>query len=210
MRGSQRRAALCRSGAWASTAGRARAGIKSSRRSAALSALAASGWATNDEVARPAGSRAAGGRFRATCRLMRLRPTACLSTFWTRRRRAGPRVASAETGHAGGSRRRKCVFASLEHRPGTRPRRASRARRGKRASGRGGHGPCFDDEHRLRRTQPAIQTQQAGAALGTATRQDLAAVGGRHAGTETVVALTLEVAGLVGALGGHGGTSIQL
>src|SRR3546814_10963951 len=33
-----------------------------------------------------------------------------------------------------------------------------------------------------------------------------AAVGGLHAGTEAVVALALEVAGLVGALGGHGGT----
>src|SRR5690606_35935689 len=45
------------------------------------------------------------------------------------------------------------------------------------------------------------------AALGAATRQDLAAVGGRHAGTEAVVALALEVAGLVGALGGHAGGS---
>src|SRR4249919_3877814 len=42
------------------------------------------------------------------------------------------------------------------------------------------------------------------AALGAATGQDLAAVGGRHAGTEAVVALALEVAGLEGALGGHG------
>jgi hypothetical protein len=42
------------------------------------------------------------------------------------------------------------------------------------------------------------------AALGTATGKDLAAVGGGHAGTEAVVALALEVAGLVGALGGHG------
>src|SRR4249919_1562917 len=32
----------------------------------------------------------------------------------------------------------------------------------------------------------------------------LAAIGRRHAGTEAVVALALEVAGLVGALGGHG------
>src|SRR5262245_23009976 len=42
------------------------------------------------------------------------------------------------------------------------------------------------------------------AALGAAAGEDLAAIGGRHAGTETVVALALEVAGLVGALGGHG------
>src|SRR5690606_23890417 len=47
---------------------------------------------------------------------------------------------------------------------------------------------------------------QALAALGAATRQDLAAVSRLHAGTEAVVALALEVAGLVGALGGHGGT----
>src|SRR5690606_35504013 len=47
---------------------------------------------------------------------------------------------------------------------------------------------------------------QALAALGTTTRQDLAAIGGLHAGTEAVVALALEVAGLEGALGGHGGT----
>src|SRR4249919_1708446 len=42
------------------------------------------------------------------------------------------------------------------------------------------------------------------AALGATTREDLAAIGRRHAGTEAVVALALEVAGLVGALGGHG------
>src|SRR5690606_18047670 len=50
---------------------------------------------------------------------------------------------------------------------------------------------------------------EALAALGAATREDLAAVGGLHAGTETVVALALEVAGLVGALGGHGGTRLK-
>ena len=44
---------------------------------------------------------------------------------------------------------------------------------------------------------------EALATLGTTTGQDLATVGGLHAGTETVVALALEVAGLVGALGGH-------
>src|SRR5690606_3063629 len=48
--------------------------------------------------------------------------------------------------------------------------------------------------------------RQALAALGAAAGEDLAAVGGLHAGTEAVVALALEVAGLVGALGGHGGT----
>jgi hypothetical protein len=45
---------------------------------------------------------------------------------------------------------------------------------------------------------------QATTTLGTTTRQDLTTVGGGHAGAETVVALTLEVAGLVGALGRHG------
>src|SRR5690606_5308938 len=49
---------------------------------------------------------------------------------------------------------------------------------------------------------------EPGAALGTATGQDLAAVGGLHAGAEAVVALALEVAGLVRALGGHGGTPV--
>jgi hypothetical protein len=44
---------------------------------------------------------------------------------------------------------------------------------------------------------------QAGTALGATTGENLAAVGGLHAGTETVVALALEVAGLVSALGGH-------
>jgi hypothetical protein len=61
------------------------------------------------------------------------------------------------------------------------------------------------------RTKPA-RTGRSGlrsgaktlAALGATTREDLAAIGRRHAGTEAVVALALEVAGLVGALGGHG------
>src|SRR5690348_17214008 len=46
---------------------------------------------------------------------------------------------------------------------------------------------------------------EALAALGATAGQDLAAVGRRHAGTEAVVALALEVAGLVRALGGHDG-----
>src|SRR5687768_1073980 len=49
---------------------------------------------------------------------------------------------------------------------------------------------------------------EALAALGTATRKDLAPVGGLHAGAEAVVALALEVARLIGALGGHGGDSL--
>src|SRR5690606_32738806 len=43
--------------------------------------------------------------------------------------------------------------------------------------------------------------------LGAAAGQDLAAANGLHAGTEAVVALALEVAGLESALGGHLGSS---
>jgi len=46
---------------------------------------------------------------------------------------------------------------------------------------------------------------EALAALGATAGQHLAAVGRGHACTEAVVALALEVAGLVGALGGHDG-----
>jgi len=50
---------------------------------------------------------------------------------------------------------------------------------------------------------------KARTAFGTATGQDLAAVGGFHAGTESVVAFAFQVAGLVRAFGGHVGTSIK-
>ena len=50
-----------------------------------------------------------------------------------------------------------------------------------------------------------MRRSQSLATLGATARQDLAAIGRRHAGTETVVALALEVAGLVRALGGHDG-----
>jgi hypothetical protein len=50
---------------------------------------------------------------------------------------------------------------------------------------------------------------EAGAALGAATGQNLAAIGGFHAGTKTVVALALDIAGLVRAFGGHDGTSFK-
>src|SRR5690606_25014548 len=53
----------------------------------------------------------------------------------------------------------------------------------------------------------AASGRQAPATLGAAAGQDLAAVGGLHAGTEAVVALALEVAGLESALGGHLGSS---
>src|SRR5690606_9659699 len=56
----------------------------------------------------------------------------------------------------------------------------------------------------------AASGRQAPAALGAAAGQDLAAVGGRHAGTEAVVALALEVAGLESALGGHFGFSCEV
>src|SRR5690606_30262924 len=55
--------------------------------------------------------------------------------------------------------------------------------------------------------RPGASGGEALAALGAAAGKDLAAIGGRHAGTEAVVALALEVAGLVGALGGHDGCS---
>ena len=51
---------------------------------------------------------------------------------------------------------------------------------------------------------------EAGTALGATTGKNLAPICGFHARTETVIALTLEVAGLVGALGGHGDDSIEI
>src|SRR5207344_3388527 len=57
----------------------------------------------------------------------------------------------------------------------------------------------------VRPVRDAGSDAEARTALGAATGQDLAAVLGRHAGTETVVALALEVRRLVGTLGGHGG-----
>src|SRR6478672_1958604 len=53
--------------------------------------------------------------------------------------------------------------------------------------------------------RPEGSDSQATTALGATARQDLAAVCSRHAGAEAVVALALEVAGLVSALGRHGG-----
>lgn len=51
---------------------------------------------------------------------------------------------------------------------------------------------------------------EACAAFGAATGQYFTAVGGFHAGTETVVALAFQIAGLVCTLGGHDGTSIKM
>ncbi len=74
--------------------------------------------------------------------------------------------------------------------------------------GRGSHGPfAFSSTNKSPRERGEGSDAEAGAALGAATRQDLAAIGRCHASTETVVAFTLDVAGLVSALGGHGGTS---
>jgi hypothetical protein len=50
---------------------------------------------------------------------------------------------------------------------------------------------------------------EAGAALGAAASQNLAAIGSFHAGTETVIAFAFEIAGLVRAFGGHNGTSFK-
>src|SRR5690606_26338687 len=129
---------------------------------------------------------------------MRLRPTACGSTLRD----------TASPSRAGGGPGTKCRENSGEavRRPSWNARsncaRArTRAWRGNRASISG-----------VARARPAAGREsasgrQALAALGTATGQDLAAVSGLHAGTEAVVAGALEVAGLVGALGGHGGSS---
>jgi hypothetical protein len=57
--------------------------------------------------------------------------------------------------------------------------------------------------------QPAARIKsdrEADPTLGAPTRENLAAVCGFHALTKTVVALALEIAGLIGALGGHHGT----
>ena len=87
---------------------------------------------------------------------------------------------------------------------GGRESRRSRHRRGPQ----GDAGPAGRGAKR-RRVTGAASDAEAGAALGAATGQDLAAIGGGHAGAEAVVALALEVAGLVGTLGGHGGTPVE-
>src|SRR5690606_31168748 len=121
---------------------------------------------------------------------MRLRPTAVGSTL---RETARPRRGGAPS-------RSQCRLSS-----GALVRLAPSNTRAKSALARirAARGRVFR-EGIGRRLRPARSGAEALAALGTTTGQDLAAVGGRHAGTETVVALALEVAGLVGALGGHG------
>jgi hypothetical protein len=70
-------------------------------------------------------------------------------------------------------------------------------------------GACFGDDGRI---GPVAVPKQSGGeartAFGAAAGKNLAAIGGFHAGTETVIALTLEIAGLVGALGGHDSGSV--
>jgi hypothetical protein len=61
----------------------------------------------------------------------------------------------------------------------------------------------------MRQSAHAHSDAKAGAAFGTATGQYFAAIGGFHAGTETVIALAFQVAWLVGAFGGHDGASIN-
>src|SRR5690606_16567384 len=134
-------------------------------------------------------------------RLMRLRPTACGSTLreTASPSRAGGAPATKCRENSGEAVRRPCWKArSYSARARTRTWRGNRAvmegtarSRSSAVAGRGG----------------TASGRQALAALGAATGEDLAAVGGLHAGTEAVVALALEVAGLVGALGGHGGSS---
>src|SRR5690606_22318761 len=129
---------------------------------------------------------------------MRLRPTACGSTLreTARPSRAGGGPATKCRENRGDAVRRPCWKArSYSARARTRTWRGNRAvmeattqSRSSATAGRDG----------------TASGRQDLATLGTATGQDLAAVGGLHAGTEAVVALALEVAGLIGALGGHG------
>jgi hypothetical protein len=71
--------------------------------------------------------------------------------------------------------------------------------------------PCGERE--ITRERPARKlagngsNREAMTALGAAASQHLATVGGLHAGTEAVIALALEIAGLIGAFGCHGGVS---
>lgn len=74
------------------------------------------------------------------------------------------------------------------------------ARRGKRS------GVVVFTARQGRRRSGVGSDAEARAALGATTGEDLATVGGLHAGAEAVVAFALEVAGLVGTLGGHDGT----
>src|SRR6476619_1657361 len=115
-------------------------------------------------------------------RLMRLRPTACGSTLreTAKPRRAGRRSDNQCRLSSGCAARRPPSKTSVNS-----LRARTRALRGKAAV--------------------AASVAAALAALGAAAGQHLAAVGRRHACTEAVVALALEVAGLVGALGGHDG-----
>src|SRR3546814_8457930 len=131
---------------------------------------------------------------------MRLRPTACGSTLreTARPSRAGGGPATKCSENSGEAVRRPCWKArSNSARARTRTWRGKRAFMGEtvrsRPSASAGRGETASG-------------RQALAALGAAAGDDLAAVGGLHAGTDAVVALALEVAGLVGALGGHGGT----
>src|SRR5690606_26105507 len=70
-----------------------------------------------------------------------------------------------------------------------------------------GSGSLRRRSSRRNRSGEEASGRQALAALGAAAGQDLAAAGRLHACTEAVVALALEVAGLEGALGGHGGVA---
>jgi hypothetical protein len=54
----------------------------------------------------------------------------------------------------------------------------------------------------------ALDTK-ARTALGATTGQNFTAIGSFHAGTESVIAFTLQIAGLVSTFGSHDGTSIK-
>src|SRR5690606_17566020 len=134
-------------------------------------------------------------------RLIRLRPTACGSTLreTARPSRAGGGPATKCRENSGEAVRRPCWKARSNS-----ARARTRTLRGKRAFMWWGTARSRPSTSAGR--DETASGRQALAALGAAAGEDLAAVGGLHAGTEAVVALALEVAGLVGALGGHGGT----
>src|SRR4249919_3222541 len=129
---------------------------------------------------------------------MRLRPTARGSTL---RDTASPSL-------AGESLRSQCrlMRGSALRRPSAKTRSKSAPMRTRALRGR----PASTGFVTLTRTRAAAKADasdsQATATLRATTREDLAAVGGLHARTEAVVALALEVAGLVSALGGHDST----
>src|SRR4030095_7823148 len=130
---------------------------------------------------------------------MRLRPTACGSTL---RDTARPRRGSSSP-----DCQCKASTGSATRRPCWKMRSKSERARTRAVRGNRGDvmGRCRLKPDGRAEPRPERLGAETLAALGATTGKNLAAVGGSHAGTEAVVALALEVAGLIGALGGHGG-----